>query len=354
MANALHVCIFAMFCLGFAGNQATHTESQEQANSRNATSNTDDQIGEFVVEGFEDSQGQLWFGTMAKGAARFDGQALTYFSTKEGLAGDTVASIAEDKNGHIWLGTHTGASRFDGKTFTNFGRSEGLHGAGCQILVDRDGNVWAATNHGVFQFDGTSFNPFELPKPNIEALSYKWEPGKVWCMLQDSRGNFWFGRDGYGACRFDGETFTHFTKEDGLCSNNVSQIVEDQQGHIWFGCLTSDLPEPNPQGGVSRYDGTTFTQFPDVKGLTNSDIYTIFADSQGNVWIGAIGVGAYRYDGDSFALFAETDRADLTRNFGLQAVTEDQDGTLWFGFSGGLFRFNGKSFTNVTRGGPWK
>lgn len=47
-------------------------------------------------------------------------------------------------------------------------------------------------------------------------------------------------------------------------------------------------------------------------------------------------------------------RMDLTANFGLQAMTEDKNGTLWFGFSGGLFRFNGDLFTNVTKGGPWR
>lgn len=312
------------------------------------------QIGEFVVDAFEDSQGNLWFGTMAKGTARFDGAKLTYLSTKDGLVGNTVASIAEDRDGNLWFGTHSGASRFDGKSFTNFGADEGLHGAGCQFLIDADGNIWAATNHGVFRFDGTAFKPFEIPRPEIKDVSYKWEPGKVWSLMQDKQGNMWFGRDGFGATRFDGSSFTHFTKDDGLASNNVSQILEDRQGNIWFASLTSDQPESIKEGGVARYDGTSFTSFPDVAGLTANDIYTLFADSQGHVWIGATGVGAYRYDGNTFTLFKQTDREDLTRNFGVQDIIEDRLGNLWFGFSGGLFRFDGTSFVNVTQDGPWK
>jgi ligand-binding sensor domain-containing protein len=104
---------------------------------------------------------------------------------------------------------------------------------------------------------------------------------------------------------------------------------------------------------VCRYDGTTFTRFPEVVGLTANDVYNIFTDRAGNVWIGAIGVGAYRVDGASFTLFDQTDRPDLTKTYGIQSFVEDRRGTLWFGFSGGLFRFNGNGFTNVTRGGPW-
>ncbi len=46
-----------------------------------------------------------------------------------------------------------------------------------------------------------------------------------------------------------------------------------------------------------------------------------------------------------------TDGPNRTRNFGLQAMLEDSNGTLWCGFSGGLFRFNGQSFSNVTEDG---
>jgi ligand-binding sensor domain-containing protein len=254
----------------------------------------------------------------------------------------------------MWFGTHAGASRYDGKTFTTFGKARGLHGAGCNILVDRNGNIWAGTNHGVFRFNGSSFSEFKIPIPALEKPSYKWEAGKAWSLMEDKKGNIWFGRDGFGACKFDGTSFTHFTKKDGLCSNNVTSIVEDKQGNIWFGSLSSDFPEYVNEGGLSRYDGKSFTTYPKIKGLSKNDIYTIYKDKTGNIWIGATGVGAYRYDGKDFTLFKETDRQDLTVNFAVQGILQDGNGTLWFGFSGGLFRFNGTSFTNVTQDGPWK
>ena len=337
------------------------TEDNQETNKlsllplkQNASLDTAAQISEYVVEIFEDTKGNLWFGTMSDGAVRYDGKSLTYFSMKDGLCDNTVASINEDHDGNIWFGTHAGASKFDGKTFTNFTETKGLHGAGCKILVDRKGNIWAGTNHGAFRFNGSSFSTFKIPNPVIENPSYKWVVGKVWSLIEDKKGNIWFGRDGFGACKFDGKSFTHFTQKDGLCSNNVSDIVEDKQGNMWFGCLSSDFPKYVNEGGLSRYDGKTFTQFSEQEGLSKNDIYSVYADRKGDIWMGATGLGVYQYDGQSFKLYKGTDRMDLTWSVGIQSILEDRKGTLWFGFSGGLFRFNGSSISNVTKAGLLK
>ena len=41
------------------------------------------QIGEYIVEIFEDSQGNLWFGTLEKGIAKYDGASLKYYTTED-------------------------------------------------------------------------------------------------------------------------------------------------------------------------------------------------------------------------------------------------------------------------------
>jgi ligand-binding sensor domain-containing protein len=348
--------IFGLLLLSCNAQHSTRAIQEGVTNDTVASLTIPDtaQIAEYIVAAFEDNNGNLWFGTNGQGAARWDGKALRYFSIGEGLNGDVVTGITEDRAGNLWFGTHDGASRFDGRTFTGYGKEEGLQGSGCKLLVDRNGMLWAGTSDGVFRFDGKRFLAFPLPVPVIDKPSYKMTPGKVWDLFEDSKGNIWFARDGYGACKYDGGSFTHFTQQDGLCSSNVASIAEDTQGNIWFGSITSDFPEYIEKGGVSRYDGHAVTQFPEVRGLAANDIYNIYSDRAGNIWIGAIRVGAYRFDGRTFTLFDTTDRPDLTNYFAIQAFVEDRQGTLWFGFSGGLFRFNGSSFVNVTRGGPWK
>lgn len=305
------------------------------------------QVAEYVVETFEDAKGNLWFGTMNKGVARYDGRTLTYFTEKDGLCGNTVVSMAKDKEGNLWFGTHTGVCKYDGKTFTELSGMEGF------VRSDREGNIWVCINTSVVRYNGNTFSEFDIPIVQADILSYSISPGRVSMYLQDSKGNLWFGTDGYGAFKFDGTSFTHFTKKDGLCSNTVMGIMEDAKGRIWFSCIQSFQPAMTGDGGVCRYDGNTFTKFPEVEGLSGNDIYTMYEERSGSIWIGATGLGAYRYNGETFTLFDQTDRKDLTVNFGVQGILEDHNGTLWFGFSGGLFRFNGTSFINVTQGGPW-
>ncbi len=388
--DAMRTRLVATLCLVSCGSSGELSFDSNAADSSRAAARASEgpQIAEYVVAAFEDTRGDLWFGTNGQGAARYQPATslkptgeLRYFSRGEGLIDDVVTDIDADHAGRVWFGTHAGVSRFDpaeeratGRvTFTSFGGASGLRGDGCKLLFDRNGVLWVGSSAGVFRFDGERFLRFELPKPAIEAPSYKIVPDKIWDLFEDSQGNLWFARDGLGACKFDpsvasepgGASFTLFTELDGLCSNNVASIVEDPHGRIWFGSITSDHPQFLAKGGLSRFDphvsrapgAPLLTQFPTLAGLTGNDIYNLFVDRSGNVWIGAVRVGAYRYetnsDAERFTLFDRTDRPDLTGNFGVQAMLQDRHGTLWFGFSGGLFRFNGAAFVNVTRSGPW-
>ena len=305
-------------------------------------------IAEYVVGAFEDRRGRLWFGTLNRGAARYDGRTLAWFDERHGLDGNAGHVVVEDRDGTLWFAGHTGVQRYDGEGFERVLDGE------ARVATDRRGDVWVSTDAGVYRHDGGALVRFDLPLPAERPAGYAVRPGRVRFQIEDSRGRLWFATDGYGALRHDGGSFTRFTKRDGLCSDTVWSIREDRQGRVWFACVQAFQPATTGDGGVCRYDGRSFTRFPEVAGLSANDVYTILPDRAGNVWIGATGVGAYRYDGSAFTLFAETDRPDLTRGFGLQAMVEDREGTLWCGFSGGLFRFDGWRFVHVGRDGPWR
>ena len=200
MLKTIQLHCSVLFLASCSGQVPASAERQATASSSTQAATDTTQVAEYIVAAIEDSKGNLWFGTNGQGVARWDGTSLRYFSIGDGLIGDVVTGIAEDRDGHLWFGTHTGVSKFDGRRFTGFGSAEGLTGAGCKVLVDRSGTVWAGTSDGVFRLDNQRFNAFELPVPVIDTPSYKMTPGKIWDLFEDSKGNLWFARDGYGAC----------------------------------------------------------------------------------------------------------------------------------------------------------
>lgn len=74
--------------------------------------------------------------------------------------------------------------------------------------------------------------------------------------------------------------FKHITTDEGLRSNNVSAVIQDDLGFIWFGT----------QEGLSRYDGHSFVNFShldnDSSTLSNSIVTSMIKDGRGNLWVG--------------------------------------------------------------------
>ena len=111
-------------------------------------------------------------------------------------------------------------------------------------------------------------------------------------IFQDSRGHLWFGTNGDGVCRHDGESLEYFSLAQGFGGVAVRGIVEDGNGNVWFGT----------EGGLTRYDGVTFTNYTEKDGLINNDVWSLMVDTEGTIWIGTLS-GACRFDGEKFTKF---------------------------------------------------
>ncbi len=321
---------------------------------KNPVSETDKtyQIAEYVIATFEDSKRNLWLGTIKKGVAKYDGSKLKYLTTKNGLPSNFISSIIEDTNGNIWFGTNSGLSKYNGKTFINYTEKHGLFDNTIRnILIDSKENLWIGTSNGVCLFDGVTFIPFQVPTPKVNSQIN--EDTKNWIteIIEDSKGNIWFGRDGYGATKYDGKNFTYFLKKDGLLSNYVQEIEEDEQGNIWFGCRVAEKDNPNPKnragkGGITMYTGEEFIHFPKTKGLIDNDVYEIHKDTKDNIWTATTKSGVYKFDGLEFI--------NYNIPISIMSITEDSKGNIWLGGAGGLYRINNKNqINNITQNGPW-
>ncbi|AMR32743.1 histidine kinase [Mucilaginibacter sp. PAMC 26640] len=268
----------------------------------------------------EDSKGNFWFGSIGSGVFYYDGKSFQNFTTKQGLAGDGVTNIYEDKTGNIWFGTASGASRYDGKSFQNFkmtiakspAMADSVHGSAYlqtlpesswmhndvnAIIDDKTGKLWFGTRGYARVYDGTTFKLITdkngKPFANIRSI------------IKDKKGNIWLG-GADGLWRYDGSTFTNFSQKF------VGYVYEDKKGNIWTSSESSNdlnkLPFGNranaPTWAISRYDERSLTsKKPIVTEIANKSMtFGILEDDKGNIWFGAMD-GVYRYDGKTVTGF---------------------------------------------------
>lgn len=134
--------------LPFSANTGLGTRSRHDLST--ATEGRATYNPNYVFSMLAAADGSIWAGTWGGGAARFDGRTWTNLTTKNGLAGNIVYSMVQDRTGAIWFGTSGGVSRWDGKAFRNVGTAEGLLERNVYALaVGPDGDVWAGTKKGV-------------------------------------------------------------------------------------------------------------------------------------------------------------------------------------------------------------
>ncbi|WP_421798243.1 ligand-binding sensor domain-containing protein [Haliscomenobacter sp.] len=309
-------------------------------------------VSQYIRSIFQDSKGNLWFGTIAEGVVRYDVKTLTYFSNPDGFYSNSVFSINEDKNGNLWFGTDQGVYKYDGKTFRNYNQKDGLSHIDISrksILVDRMGTIWVGTHGGVFRYDPIadskgepSFSLFpELPPLNVAGI------------MEDRSGNIWFASSNKGVFRYNpsasltagGKTITNIGEKEGWGDNYAGGIAQDQAGNMWF--ITKN--------GICKYDGKTLTEYTPKDGLGGTEFWGIYIEQSGIIWVTARG-STTRFDpslpvsdSSAFKVFTPADGLNCC----VQSMYQDRQGNMWWGAGSGLYRFDGQRFYQVKKQGPW-
>jgi len=143
-----------------------------------------------------DPQGAVWIGAEG-GIVRFDGTNWTEFTRTNGAPGLFVVAAESEPNGNVWFGAIDGGlARFDGKMMQPVGASLGTFiPSGVQkIFRAADGTLWFGTLTGVTHYDGTTWVPLDEGDGLV--------PGAIGAIAQDAKGAMWFGSEN-GLIRYD-------------------------------------------------------------------------------------------------------------------------------------------------------
>jgi signal transduction histidine kinase/ligand-binding sensor domain-containing protein len=320
-------------------------------------------------------EGYLWFATEG-GLARFDSERFAVFTTRNTpqLRSNDIRGLLEEASGTLWIATGDGVTSLDSKGFHSFTTENGLPSNNASALFQADRSVCVLTSNGAaclkygqFTAVSTPKTPHTQPDKNLQQFvtsailcSYKDREGNTWigtestgvtilrklpfesfsdrseglddqvrCVYRDHAGGIWFGTDSQGLIRYQNGRFARYTVADGLSSNVIVSMGEDQTGDLLIG--TPD--------GLNRLHDRTITLETSSEGLPDDFIRSIHTDPDGTVWLGTRR-GLVRSRDHHFQTFTHADGlgSDL-----IGSITRDSAGMLWIGTLNGLSRLDGSA-----------
>lgn len=318
--------------------------------------------GQSVRSVAEDRDGRLWIGTYGHGLVRFDRETKSIDRYRHSpddtstLSGDRVSSVFEDSDGRLWVGTTAGlnlVNRTSGSVVRYMADAEDHSSLAdndiSSIYQDRSGLLWVGTkSHGVNKWNPRSW--FYGYEPAKEISTSGDQQPNVMAFLDDGAGTLWVGTFGDGLNAIDrssGEIARYRSDAEGnyrIAGDRVMSLMHDRAGNIWVGTMMHGITRLNPKTGTSinfRHDAD------DPTSLSANGIMSMFEDRDGRVWVGTFGGGISRFDPvtSQFQRFAPNpDDPHSISSDRITSFAEDSKGNLWIGTdAGGLNLFNRKS-----------
>ncbi|RYF98947.1 MAG: hybrid sensor histidine kinase/response regulator, partial [Chitinophagaceae bacterium] len=232
------------------------------------------------IHGLLIDQGKLWIGTFEHGLDIMDlksKKVIRHYTHGKGngLKNGFILSFCKTKSGEILLATIVGLYRYDRKK-DNFSLIEGLPFISYTVITqDSEGKIWAGTfNHGAVVFDlkEKGYIQYQNLQHQPSSISHNTVNG----IFEDSMKQIWITTDGGGLNRYKkiSKNFERITVKDGLPSNFLFKIIEDEDQKLWItssrGLIHFDPIKKNMQV-YSSSNGLLSDQFNYNSGFKDDD-----------------------------------------------------------------------------------
>jgi signal transduction histidine kinase/ligand-binding sensor domain-containing protein len=275
--------------------------------------------------------GALWLGTADTGLLYLHEGRLTTYATPDGLSGDKILDLFEDREGNVWVSTSRGLDQFRPIALVNQSGLNGLKGRARAVLSTRDGSMWASTTTGIYERDSS----------NTWQSRRSWLDG-VGSLFEDHRSRIWAPSQ-TGVQYFDGNRFVDAI---GIPPGAIDAMAEDTNGDLWLAHRELGLLRVQTDG-KAKFAATVVLK-------PSSRVSTLTIDPvDRSLWIG-LWSGALEHLQDGQLLRGPALLGGPTATSRITHVRGDPDGTLWLSTFAGLFRIaHGRvARLNLDRGLP--
>ncbi len=260
------------------------------------------------------SDGTLWIGTKSNGLVRFDGTIWTQFTSRDStLPNDTVQALAEDHNGHIWVGTAGGVVHTTNTGWVVYteANSSMANEHISDIAIDTLGKGWFSSNKGILSFTNSTWVQIAMAGGIPLTLVYAIEVNTIGAM---SIGTI----EGL----FHQTTTWKFISILGDATNTkVDDIAFDASGAHWLA---------TPRGVIRYYDDQWKVYNTTTAGLPTNNYKSVMVDNNDVVWAGGYSNGVIVKIGDETKVYSGSNVSELSGAGAVNRSAVDADNTLYF------------------------
>jgi signal transduction histidine kinase/ligand-binding sensor domain-containing protein len=210
-----------------------------------------------------DSEGAVWIGVYGGRLLRLHQGTVSTNNFQGNFIHATARALFEGHDRSLWLGCDRGLQHFQAGRFTQFTTQQGLPPGEVRTLAQsRDGTLFIGTRGGGL---GRLHNGSFSTLTEKDGLS----DNHVACLHVDRNDTLWIGTIDGGLCRLRQGRFATANLDDGLPSNMIGMLLEDNTGHLWLGS----------NRGIARLDRRELNDYLDDR--RGSFACRIFTQSEG-------------------------------------------------------------------------
>jgi len=250
----------------------------------------------------------------------------------DGLSSSIVRDVNQDHQGFIWVATYNGLDRYDGNNVVHYLASPDdttalRSGLVKKIIVDSDNNLWVISN-------SIYLTKYNRSLDNFTSFSFKDKFGKpaVVTGVSDGLNNtLWIATLNSGLIKLDtknnSDTFISIPEHD---NRPIYQVYNSGE------YLYMDMGDPS---SLLKYDKQTNQIKKIIFSKTTLGRFSsyfsksIHVDSKGVLWIGTVGNGLYKVDGDDIDWYS-LENGKLSSN-NVTSILDYNNELIWVSTDGG-------------------
>ncbi len=289
-----------------------------------------------------DHDGGLWVAPASRGIVHIHQGRTDVFSELDGLSGDDIYDLFEDREGDIWVASVNGLDRFRELPVVTYSRNQGLSdipwGA---VLAARDGSVWFGTLDGLNRLNQGQVTVYRQhrARADVREIVGSGLPDEgVGSLFQDYRGRIWVSTlTGIG--NLENDRFIPTAAPGGL----VDSLTDDTSGNLWIANRNLGLFRLSPRNEFLKIPWAAFGRKDPAFVLAPDPLH-------GGLWLGFSQGGVVWFrDGHVLSSYSAPDGLGEGRVYQLRF---DGEGALWIATEGGLSRLeNGRITTLASNSG---